>query len=65
MSDRQVAGRPSGRVIAFELRPAQESQVERDIEMNGFKNVTVTPYALADKTGETLYFPFAGLDVYI
>lgn len=40
-----------GRVVAFEPDPEARAQLERNIALNGFANVTILPYALAAQEG--------------
>lgn len=40
---------PTGQVVAFEPAPPAREALERNIDLNGFAQVTVLPYALAER----------------
>ena len=42
---------PSGRVIAFEPDPANFELLQRNVEGNGYRNVTLCPLAVSDRCG--------------
>jgi FkbM family methyltransferase len=44
----------AGRVLAFEPNPAARDQLSANLELNGCRNVIVTPKAAGDSDGETL-----------
>jgi FkbM family methyltransferase len=46
---------PSGRVFGFEPDTEIRAALAEAIALNGFRNVTVVPYAAADETGEALF----------
>jgi len=45
---------PSGRVVAFEPHPANVALLARNVELNGFANVTVVAKVVSDASGERL-----------
>ncbi len=47
---------PLGRVIAYEPLPRMRLLLEKNRDLNGFKNITVVPIALSDKPGRLKIF---------
>jgi len=43
---------PSGRVVAFEPDPANFELLRRNVEGNGYRNVTLCPLAVSDRCGQ-------------
>jgi FkbM family methyltransferase len=50
----RASGR-NGRVLAFEPQPYIRERLERNIQANGFSNITVLPLALSDTKGRRLF----------
>ena len=51
-----VASRKTGHVFAFEPDPTNFSLLKKNVESNGYRNVTLIPKAISDVTGSaTLY----------
>ena len=47
---------PRGRVYAFEPVPSIRSQLQENVALNGFLNVTFLEFAAADRTGMEVFF---------
>ncbi len=54
---------PKARVIAFEPWPKAYAVLQRNIELNGWQDVTVFPYALAGTQGEAAFHIPTGNDL--
>jgi len=54
------AAGPRGRVIALEPHPQLSARLERNVRLNGYRNVTVVTAALADTDGSAAFYGFAG-----
>jgi FkbM family methyltransferase len=48
---------PTGRVVAFEPSPLNAAQLERNIELNGFTNVTLVEAAVSSEAGFAQFDP--------
>lgn len=52
---------PTGQVIAFEPNPAMLAELERNVRLNGLRNVIIKPVALSNRAGEVeFHCPPAG-----
>lgn len=47
---------PTGRVLCYEPDPETSRILARNVESNGYRNVTVRPVAVADEPGELTFF---------
>ncbi|HVB34129.1 MAG TPA: FkbM family methyltransferase [Patescibacteria group bacterium] len=47
---------PSGRVFAFEPEPDNRQLLRENIRLNGYRNVTIVPLAVCDRSGESQLF---------
>src|SRR5262249_46293166 len=47
---------PRGRVFAFEPDPANFALLRRNVEMNGYRNVVLSPLAVSDRCGPSRLF---------